>query len=187
MFPNVSLCLCMYVCVCTECRCATSNPSAEEMHSKIENAHVILVSGGNTLYATDRWTALGLRDIFRSAMERGTVMTGGSAGAICWYRFIYIPTSDFQHHAMFLCYQSSYCDFNLFPNHCVFVLDMTCCATIASYRFDAGHSDSMDPDSYLRQQSCDGALCRLFFFLHLRSVNCLSSISFFSRRRACPN
>jgi peptidase E len=137
------------------------------MHSKIENAHVILVSGGNTLYATDRWTALGLRDIFRTAMERGTVMTGGSAGAICWYHSpIYIYTSDFQHHTMFLCHQSSYCAFYLIPNHCVFVLDVVCCTTISSYRFDAGHSDSMDPDSYLRQQSCDGALCLVLFFFY---------------------
>jgi len=51
----------------------------------IETADVIIVSGGNTLYAMDRWKLLGLDEKFREAMERGAVLTGGSAGAICWF------------------------------------------------------------------------------------------------------
>ena len=62
-------------------------------------AEVIIVSGGNTLYAADRFIAVGLLPLLRQAMERGCVLTGGSAGAICW--------------------------------------------------FEGGHSDSMDPESYL--------------------------------------
>jgi dipeptidase E len=59
---------------------------------------VVLVSGGNTLYAMERWKLAGLPQVFRECMERGAVMCGGSAGAICW--------------------------------------------------FDAGHSDSLDPDTF---------------------------------------
>ena len=51
----------------------------------IRGADIIIVSGGNTLYAVDRWNKLGLSQHFRSAMERGAVLTGGSAGAICWF------------------------------------------------------------------------------------------------------
>ena len=65
----------------------------------VDAAEVIVVSGGNTLYAVDRVLALGMLPLLRQAMERGAILTGGSAGAICW--------------------------------------------------FTAGHSDSMDPDSYL--------------------------------------
>jgi len=53
--------------------------------SKIETADVIVVGGGNTLFAVDRWKHLGLVPHFRKAMERNCVLTGGSAGAICWF------------------------------------------------------------------------------------------------------
>jgi len=70
-----------------------------EMKAAIAEAEVIVVSGGNTLWAVDRWNSLGLPDLLREAMLRGAVLAGGSAGAICW--------------------------------------------------FDGGHSDSMDPHTYL--------------------------------------
>lgn len=47
----------------------------------MEKADIILVSGGNTLYAVDRWTYLGLDELLRGAAHRGKVMAGGSAGA----------------------------------------------------------------------------------------------------------
>jgi len=60
-----------------------SNPN--DMEEMVENADVIIVSGGNTLYAVDRWKQLGLDELLRKAMHRGVVLTGGSAGAICWF------------------------------------------------------------------------------------------------------
>ncbi|GMI28331.1 hypothetical protein TrRE_jg249, partial [Triparma retinervis] len=86
-----------------------SNPGDTTMgdaKEKIGRADVIIVSGGNTLFAVDRWKKLGLDEVLREAAERGAVIGGGSAGAICW--------------------------------------------------FDAGHSDSFDPDSY------KGAMLREF-------------------------
>lgn len=47
--------------------------------------HTILVSGGNTLYTIDRWRSLGLDTLLRDAAYRGTVLTGESAGLICWF------------------------------------------------------------------------------------------------------
>jgi dipeptidase E len=73
-------------------------PSLSRMSTAVGNADVIIVSGGNTLFAVDRWVRLGMKEMLREAMMRGAVLTGGSAGAICW--------------------------------------------------FDAGHSDSMDPDTF---------------------------------------
>mmetsp|Transcript_25580 Transcript_25580/g.41983 ORF Transcript_25580/g.41983 Transcript_25580/m.41983 type:complete len:461 (+) Transcript_25580:117-1499(+) len=52
---------------------------------KIDNADVLVVGGGNTLFALDRWRKLGLVPALRRAGERGAVLTGGSAGAICWF------------------------------------------------------------------------------------------------------
>ena len=51
------------------------------MEEAVEKADIILVSGGNTLYAVDRWTYLGLDELLRGAAHRGKVMAGGSAGA----------------------------------------------------------------------------------------------------------
>ena len=55
------------------------------MVEKIDNSDIILVSGGNTLYAVDRWVYLGLDELLKGAAYQGKVMAGGSAGAICWF------------------------------------------------------------------------------------------------------
>ena len=61
--------------------------TAQEMQHRICSwADIILVSGGNTLYAIDRWHHLGIDDMLRrAALECGVVVCGGSAGAICWF------------------------------------------------------------------------------------------------------
>ena len=57
----------------------------DDMAAMVEAADVIVVSGGNTLYAVDAWKRLGVHDLLRKAMHRGAVLTGGSAGGICWF------------------------------------------------------------------------------------------------------
>ena len=52
--------------------------------AKIAAADIIVVSGGNTLFAVTRWRRLGVDVLLREAMERGAVLCGGSAGAIIW-------------------------------------------------------------------------------------------------------
>eukprot|EP00804_Cyclotella_cryptica_P022638 CCRYP_009498-RA/>CCRYP_009498-RA protein AED:0.03 eAED:0.03 QI:188/1/1/1/1/1/2/67/339 len=56
-----------------------------DIEKAVAEAHIVLVSGGNTLYAIDRWRSLGLDVVLKDAAHRGTVMTGGSAGLICWF------------------------------------------------------------------------------------------------------
>ena len=60
-------------------------PSAEERRAAIESADIIVVSGGNTLFGMSRWRQTGVDVLLRAAWERGAVMCGGSAGAICWF------------------------------------------------------------------------------------------------------
>jgi dipeptidase E len=62
-------------------------PTTEEMKLMVDEADVIQVSGGNTLYAMKRWQEMGMADILRAAAikEKGPVFCGGSAGAICWF------------------------------------------------------------------------------------------------------
>ena len=60
-------------------------PPAAQRAAKIAAADIIVVSGGNTLFAVTRWRRLGVDVLLRQAMERGAVLCGGSAGAIIWF------------------------------------------------------------------------------------------------------
>jgi dipeptidase E len=63
---------------------AFSGPA--EMQAQINAADVILVGGGNTLFAMDRWEFLGLTQAIKDAATSGKkIVCGGSAGAICWF------------------------------------------------------------------------------------------------------
>ena len=42
----------------------------------------MIVSGGNTLFAVDRWVKLGVDNLIKAAVNRGAVISGGSAGFI---------------------------------------------------------------------------------------------------------
>jgi peptidase E len=63
----------------------TSTPSLDEIATTLESAHIILASGGNTLYAVNRWKQLGMDEMLHDAACRGAVICGGSAGAISWF------------------------------------------------------------------------------------------------------
>lgn len=60
-------------------------PSRSELDAVFAAADMVLVSGGNTLFAVNRWHECGVSDILRATAARGAVMAGGSAGAICWF------------------------------------------------------------------------------------------------------
>ena len=59
--------------------------TVEEATALLAAADVLLISGGNTLFAVDRWRHMGVVDMFAEAGARGCVLAGGSAGAICWF------------------------------------------------------------------------------------------------------
>lgn len=46
---------------------------------------IIYVGGGNTRSLLALWKEYGIDKVIREAWERGTVLTGFSAGAICWF------------------------------------------------------------------------------------------------------
>ena len=72
-------------CRVTSLDVATRTPGEAEIAEKVNTADAVLVSGGNTLFAVDRWIKLGIDQLLREAVERRVVMCGGSAGAICWF------------------------------------------------------------------------------------------------------
>ena len=46
---------------------------------------IIYVSGGNTFYMLEIWKKNNLTEIFKEAYNRGIILSGVSAGAICWF------------------------------------------------------------------------------------------------------
>jgi dipeptidase E len=58
----------------------------EPLESYVQRHDVIYVGGGNTRNMLILWRAWGLDGILRSAYERGVVLAGDSAGALCWFR-----------------------------------------------------------------------------------------------------
>ena len=45
----------------------------------------IIVGGGNTLNMLDIWKAQGIDKVLYKAWEKGIILSGGSAGSLCWF------------------------------------------------------------------------------------------------------
>jgi len=59
--------------------------SKKKIERKIRWADIIYVGGGNTLQMMRVWRRLDVDKLLRTAYENGTVLSGISAGAICWF------------------------------------------------------------------------------------------------------
>jgi len=62
-------------------------PIIEEIEEKILGSDIIYVGGGNTLKMMRSWRQSGVDRILYQAYEKGIVLSGLSAGAICWFRW----------------------------------------------------------------------------------------------------
>ena len=56
-----------------------------DLKKLISAQDIIFVGGGNTMSMLGVWKQWGLDKILRQAYNKGTVMSGVSAGAICWF------------------------------------------------------------------------------------------------------
>jgi peptidase E len=52
---------------------------------KILNADIVYVGGGNTRSMLALWREWGVDELLKKAYEQGTIMSGVSAGALCWF------------------------------------------------------------------------------------------------------
>ena len=57
----------------------------ENLEEKVLTQDIIYVGGGNTKSMLAVWKEWNLHNILQSAYEKGIVMSGVSAGAICWF------------------------------------------------------------------------------------------------------
>jgi len=63
--------------------------SFEELVERIGKADIIYAGGGNTLRMLETWKKCGILPLLKAAAERGAVMCGTSAGAMCWFSYGY--------------------------------------------------------------------------------------------------
>ena len=73
------------------------NPAREDLEQKILSSDLIYVGGGNTLKMMRRWRRLGVDSILRDAYGRGIVLSGLSAGCICWFSWGHSDSMAFYH------------------------------------------------------------------------------------------
>jgi dipeptidase E len=62
-----------------------SSYSVQEMREKVLGSDIIYVGGGNTLKMLKLWRKKGLDSILQEALEKDLILSGVSAGAICWF------------------------------------------------------------------------------------------------------
>lgn len=64
-----------------------NKPSRREVEDKIFSSDIIYVGGGNTLKMMIAWRKYGVDIALEEAYSRDIVLSGLSAGAICWFKY----------------------------------------------------------------------------------------------------
>ena len=59
--------------------------AADELEARVSAADIIYVGGGDPLRMMNVWERVGIIPLLKTAAERGAVMCGISAGAMCWF------------------------------------------------------------------------------------------------------
>lgn len=67
------------------CRVDSLTVESDDALSLIENADIIYVGGGSTRRLLEVWREYGWDALIERAAKRGTILSGLSAGANCWY------------------------------------------------------------------------------------------------------
>jgi peptidase E len=62
-----------------------SNPNQKTFEEIILSMDAIVVGGGSTLNMMAIWKAQGIDTILKKAYNKGIVLSGGSAGSLCWF------------------------------------------------------------------------------------------------------
>jgi len=59
----------------------------KQIENKIYSSDIIYVGGGNTFKLMNVWRKMGVDKILMKAKEKDIVLSGVSAGAICWFKY----------------------------------------------------------------------------------------------------
>ena len=73
--------------------CVFKDVDLSRMKEKFDKADMIYVGGGDTVFMIEQWKKTGILPLIREAYERGVVLCGLSAGAICWFSDMYTDSA----------------------------------------------------------------------------------------------
>ena len=65
----------------------------DKIKEKFDLCDVIYVGGGDTLFMIEKWKEAGIDKFISEAYNRGVIVCGLSAGAICWFDDIYTDST----------------------------------------------------------------------------------------------
>ena len=65
----------------------------EKIQGKFQKADMIYVGGGDTLFMLDSWEKSGIKKLILDAYDRGVIICGLSAGAICWFNEMFTDSA----------------------------------------------------------------------------------------------
>jgi peptidase E len=71
-----------------------TQPNVPDVRAHLLSQDVILVEGGSVVNLVAVWSAHGLPEILRECWDAGVVLTGASAGSLCWH--VGGPTDSFR-------------------------------------------------------------------------------------------
>ena len=110
----------------------------EKMKIKFEKADLIYVGGGDTVFMMEHWKKTGLLALLEDAYNRGVIIAGLSAGAICWFSDIYTDSEaalgEGEKYAMFK--GLNWIDGKISPHYGSRMLDFD---EIVCYNFDCAY------------------------------------------------
>lgn len=61
------------------------HPHVKDIEDFVMSSDVVYVGGGHTKSMLSVWKGCGLDKILKQAYDNGTVLSGGSAGSVCWF------------------------------------------------------------------------------------------------------
>ena len=110
----------------------------EKLQAKFEKADLIYVGGGDTVFMIEHWKKTGMLELLKAAYERGVIIAGLSAGAICWFTDMYTDSEaalgEGEKYAMFQ--GLGWLDGKISPHYGSRMLDFD---EIVCYNFDCAY------------------------------------------------
>jgi len=71
------------------------NLTKKQIKDKILNSDLVYVGGGNTLKMMNLWRRLGVDKLLKTAYNKGIILSGISAGSICWFKYGHTDSMSF--------------------------------------------------------------------------------------------
>lgn len=75
--------------------------SIEKISEKFAKADFLYIGGGDTIFMVRHWKETGLFDLIRAAYDRGVLICGLSAGAICWFEKMYTDSAQLEGNTVY--------------------------------------------------------------------------------------